>query len=156
MNARDIVKNLKGRFGGRVKDVFEKSKKRVYLTIEPKDIKEIAVYIFRDMGLRFNIASAVDSFDCFEILYHFADDSSGIVLSVRTFLNDKKAPRVDSLTPFLKCADWIEREIHELFGIEFDGHPNMRPLLLSDDWPKGSYPLRKDFKVEKRDDRVTT
>ena len=153
MSAKKIIESLKNKFGERVKDVFEKSGKRIYATIEPKDIKEVAVYIFKEMGLRFNIASAVDSFDCFEILYHFADDPSGVILSVRVFLKDKSDPHIDSLTPSLKCVEWIEREMHELFGIEFDGHPNMKPLLLSDDWPKDSYPLRKDFKVEKRDDR---
>ncbi len=153
MTSNELIGNLKGRFGPRIKDVFEKSKKRAYITIEPQDIREVSGYIFRDLGCRFNIATAVDAFDCFEILYHFSKDDSGVVVSVRIMLKDKSDPHVDSITPIMKGAEWIEREMHELFGIEFDGHPNMKPLLLADDWPQGVYPLRKDFKVEKRDDR---
>ncbi|MCK9615713.1 MAG: NADH-quinone oxidoreductase subunit C, partial [Candidatus Omnitrophica bacterium] len=47
-----------------------------------------------------------------------------------------------------KSSDWVEREIHELLGINFKGHPNLKHLLLDDDWPKDSYPLRKDYKNE--------
>jgi len=153
VNTVQIIERLKGRFAGAVRDVFEKSPRRAYLTVEPKDIREVAGFIFRDLGCRFNIASAVDLFDSFEILYHFTRDDSASVVSVRVFLRDKNDPHIDSITPLIKGAEWIEREIRELFGIEFDGHPNMKPLLLADDWPKGVYPLRKDFKVEQRDDR---
>jgi len=44
----------------------------------------------------------------------------------------------------MKCAEWIEREIHEMFGVNFKGHPNLKHLLLKDDWPEGNYPLRRD------------
>jgi Ni,Fe-hydrogenase III component G len=43
-------------------------------------------------------------------------------------------------------AEWIEREIHDILGIEIKHHPNMRRLVLADDWPEGVYPLRKDLK----------
>jgi len=153
MTAHELIENLRSKFGASVKDIFEKSKKRLYVTIEPNDITGFAHFLFRDMGCRFNIATAVDSFDCFEILYHFSRDDSGIVITIRAKLKDKNDPHIDSITPIIKGAEWIEREMHELFGIEFDGHPNMKPLLLADDWPEGVYPLRKDFVPEQRDDR---
>jgi formate hydrogenlyase subunit 5 len=46
----------------------------------------------------------------------------------------------------MPAAEWIEREIQDLLGIRFDGHPNPKRLILADDWPEGVYPLRKDFK----------
>jgi NADH-quinone oxidoreductase subunit C len=152
MDTQSLIKSLKDRFGERIKDVTEK-RKRIYLTMDAKDIREAATFLFKDLGMRFNIASAVDDFDAFEILYHFSKDEAGILATVRVFLKDKKNPRIDSLLPLMRGAEWIEREIHELFGIEFDGHPNMRPLLLPDDWPQGVYPLRRDFVPPKRDDR---
>jgi len=60
---------------------------------------------------------------------------------------DRKDPHVKSIAPIMKGAEWIEREIHELFGVEFDGHLNMKPLLLPDGWPKDKYPLRRDCEL---------
>jgi len=153
MSGKELIAGLRERFPDKVRDIFEKSKTRIYATVDPGDIREVVVFLFKGLGLRFNIASAVDAFDAYEILYHFAEDSSGVELSVRVFLKDKNDPHIDSITTIIKGAEWIEREMHELFGIEFDGHPNMKPLLLADDWPKGVYPLRKEYKVEQRDDR---
>ena len=68
-------------------------------------------------------------------------------------INDKEDPRIDTITGLTRSAWWIEREMHELFGIHFDGNPDLRTLLLPDDWPEGVYPLRKNFIVPKRDSR---
>ncbi|MCL5935109.1 MAG: NADH-quinone oxidoreductase subunit C, partial [Firmicutes bacterium] len=58
---------------------------------------------------------------------------------------DKEVPRVPSVTAIWGAADWQEREVYDLFGIVFEGHPNLKRILLSDDFP--GYPLRKDYKV---------
>ena len=50
-----------------------------------------------------------------------------------------------SLTPLLPAAAWYEREIYDLFGLKPIGHPDLRPLVLHDNWPQGCYPMRKDF-----------
>ena len=55
---------------------------------------------------------------------------------------------MESITPWLPGAEFIEREIHDLLGVNFTGHPRMERLILSDDWPEGVYPLRRDFKME--------
>ena len=133
----------------------KKSSVRAYIDIYPKDIVDMVRYVFKDLGFRFNIASAVDDFDRIEILYHFACDQSGVIISIRAILNDKDNPCIDTITNVTKAAWWIEREIHELFGVEFEGNVDLRPLLLPDDWPKGVYPMRKSFVVPKRDSRKT-
>ena len=153
MTIDDILKNINDRFGDRVLKTDKRSSKRAYLDIYPKDIVDMARYIFKDLGLRFNIASAVDDFDRIEILYHFSYDPSGVVISVRAILNDKDNPSIDTITHVTRAAWWIEREIHELFGINFEGNADLRTLLLPDDWPKGVYPMRKSFIVPKRDSR---
>jgi NADH-quinone oxidoreductase subunit C len=79
-----------------------------------------------------------------EVLYHFSVEALNLLVTLRVKL-DKKAPRVDSLAPLIKGAAWIEREIHELLGIDFAGHPDLHRLLLSEEWPEGVYPLRQDY-----------
>ena len=104
-------------------------------------------FIFNELGARFNTASCVDGPKEMEILYHFTFDEISLILSIRVFL-DKAKLEIDSITPIMKGAEWIEREMHELFGVNFKNHPNLKRLLLPDDWPEGLYPLRRDYKEE--------
>jgi NADH:ubiquinone oxidoreductase subunit C len=149
----EFLKGLKEKFGSKILNIYKHSEKRAYADIDPRHIVDVTKYIFKDMGFRFNTASAVDTFEGIEILYHFSLDSAGIVVSIRVLLKDKTDPHIDTITSVTRSTWWIEREIHELFGVEFDGNSDLRPLLLPDDWPKGVYPLRKDFIVPKRDSR---
>ena len=153
MKIDDAIKKIEDKFGSAVIKVYKKNEKRAYIDIYPKDVVEFTRYVFKELGLRFNIASAVDDFDAMEILYHFADDKGGFVISLRAIIREKNDPHIDTITTVTESACWIEREMHELFGIEFNGNLDLRPLLLPDDWPKGVYPLRKNFVVPKRDSR---
>ncbi len=152
MTIDEVLGKISERFGSNVLKVYKKNEKRAYVDIYPKDIVEFTKYIFKGLGLRFNIASAVDDFGTIEILYHFSLDRGGFVITIRAVL-DKEDPDIDTITTVTRSAWWIEREIHELFGVRFNGNHDMRPLLLPDDWPQGVYPLRKNFVVPKRDSR---
>jgi len=145
MNREEILKDLKVRFEKDIIEVFDKSPKRVYIEINPESIVEVASYTFKDLGARFNIASGVDTRHHLEILYHFTLEDINLIISFRVKL-PKENPVIDSLAPVFEAANWIEREIHEILGIDFKGHPDMRKLLLPDDWPEGVYPLRRDYK----------
>ena len=68
------------------------------------------------------------------------------MINLQVILPHEK-PEVKSLTGLFSAVEWIEREMHELLGIEFTGHPNMVPLLSEGNWPKGTYPFRKEFKL---------
>ncbi|MDD5292583.1 MAG: NADH-quinone oxidoreductase subunit C [Candidatus Omnitrophica bacterium] len=145
MNKDTILNSIKERFKDTIKDFSDKSPGRVYIEIDPKDIKDVVEYIFVDLRARFNIASGLDARSHFEILYHFTFDKLGFIVSIRVKLNKDK-PKIDSIAAIIKGAEWIEREMHELIGIDFPGHPNLKRLLLPDEWPKGVYPLRADYK----------
>ena len=147
MTKDEILKRIKDKFGGRIKKFFEKSRKRIYIDIDQKDITAFAEFIFKELEARFSTATCVDMPKGMEILYHFGFDEAGIVVSLRAYL-DKNNPEIESITPIMKGAEWIEREIHELFGVEFKNHPNLKRLLLPDGWPEGLYPLRRDYKDE--------
>ena len=122
------------------------TKKRVFLLCESQNNYDVCKYLFEDLALRFVIATGIDSTDCFEVLYHFSNDETGDVVTVKAFIRDRENPSIESITPFLPGAEWIEREIHDILGIEIKNHPNMRRLILCDDWPEGVYPLRKEIK----------
>jgi len=145
MNREEILKDIETRFEGKIVDIFDKSPKRVYIEIVPGSLVEVTTYIFKDLGARFNIATGVDARRHMEILYHFTIEEINLLISLRVVLPKDKL-EIDTLTTVFKGANWIEREIHELLGINFKGNPDLRRLLLSDDWPEGVYPLRCDYK----------
>jgi NADH-quinone oxidoreductase subunit C len=115
------------------------------MEIDPQDIQEVVKYLFVDLKARFNIASGMDTRSHTEILYHFTLESLRLVISLRVKL-DRDKPKISSITPIIKGAEWIEREMHELIGIDFVGHPNLKRLLLPLEWPQGVYPLKQDYK----------
>lgn len=145
MNREEVLKDLQERFKGDIVEVFDKSPKRVYIEINPAAIRKVGSYIFKDLGARFNIASGVDCHFHLEILYHFTIEEINLLISLRVKL-DREKPEIDSLATEFEAANWIEREMNEMLGITFREHPDMRRLLLADDWPKGVYPLRSDYK----------
>ncbi|MDD5594970.1 MAG: NADH-quinone oxidoreductase subunit C [Candidatus Omnitrophica bacterium] len=137
-----MKENIKESLGSRILDWQEKSSRRIYFTVKKEEIVETVKILFKELGLRFVTASGTDTPQVFEIIYHFSYDKAGEFYSVRVLLEDKKNPQVDSITPLFPGAEWIEREIWEMLGIKFIGHPNLKRLLLADDWPQGDYPLR--------------
>ncbi len=147
MTRREILDKIKDRFKGRLKNFIDKSYKRTYVEIAPSDITDLVGFVFNELGARFNTASCIDGPEEMEILYHFTFDEASLTLSIRVYI-DKTKLEIDSITSTMKGAEWIEREIHELFGVDFKGHPNLKKLLLPDDWPEGSYPLRRDYEKE--------
>ena len=145
MTREEVLKDIRDRLKEDIVGFFDKSPKRVYIEIKPESIRRVAEYVTKDLGARFNIASGVDARYHMEILYHFIIEDINLLISFRAKLEKPKL-EIDSLTAVFEAANWIEREIHELLGINFKGHPDLRRLLLSDDWPEGVHPLRCDYK----------
>ena len=104
-----------------------------------------------DTALDFNLlsdATCVDRFPHeprFELNYHLVSIARRDKVRLKVRLSGDDAV-VDSLVPVWPGANWLEREIFDLFGIRFSGHPDLRRILLPDDWE--GHPLRKDFPVE--------
>ena len=139
----DIREEIREGLGGKILEWKEQSSRRVYFTIDKKDIIPTVELLFRGLNLRFATASGIETPSGFEILYHFTLDKTGEFFSVRIFIKGKENPEVDSLAPLFPGAEWIEREMWEMLGIRFLGHPNLKHLLLVEDWPKNDYPLRQ-------------
>ncbi|HQZ39974.1 MAG TPA: NADH-quinone oxidoreductase subunit C [Vicinamibacterales bacterium] len=87
----------------------------------------------------------------FDVVYHLVSPHrrARVRLKVRVG-NDEPVPSVTSVWP---GAGWMEREVYDLFGVVFDGHPDLRRLLMPDDWE--GHPLRKDYPVQVRKDATT-
>ncbi len=88
--------------------------------------------------------SAADNGTTFELIYHMTGPHR-TVLSIAIELPMIK-PEVATTSDILPPAGIYERQIHDLFGIDFRGHPDMKRIILNEDWPKDEYPLRKDWK----------
>ena len=96
----------------------------------------------------FSFLTAVDwKEQGFEVLCRVENLESPLVVTMRTRLAAGET-RCPSLTSLYRGADWMERECYDMFGIVFEGHPDLRRILLSDDWE--GYPLRKDYPMERR------
>jgi Ni,Fe-hydrogenase III component G len=120
--------------------------RRFYLLCESEHIFALNKFMFEDVGARFAIATCIDNDDWLEVLYHYSYDQLGCIITIKAFIRDLGNPVVESIATFIPAAEWIEREMHDLLGIEFKNHPDMRRLILADDWPEGVYPLKKEVK----------
>ena len=120
--------------------------------VVPQDqLFNAAQYLATEPALRFSLLSditTVDNFPLeprFDINYHLVsiDRRDRIRLKVRLAGND---PSIASVMPIWPTANWHERENFDLFGIRFEGHPDLKRILMPDDWE--GYPLRKDYPTE--------
>jgi NADH:ubiquinone oxidoreductase subunit C len=145
MNTDQVIEKFRENFTTDIIEVVKKSERRAVVTISLDAILRIAEYLYKSEGLRFIIASALHTKRGFEIHYHFSLDAIGLVLNIHVIL-DKDNPQIESLSNMFSASNWMEREMHELFGINFLNHPNQEKLLSDGNWAEGVYPYRKEFK----------
>ena len=164
MTSAEIITVLEEKFGNRIKakklDALDP-----YVVVEPDTLLEVCGFLRDDPRLRFeflNCMSGVDylepdpkkvpkaGFDPhLEVVYHFSSFTHRHRFVVKVLLprwRDNKSgelPEVPSVTGLWQGANWHEREVYDLSGVWFTGHPELRRILLSEDWI--GYPLRKDY-----------
>jgi len=144
MNRDDTIERIREALGKRLLDFERKTSSRIFLEVAPDTVPDVSRLMFEEIEARLQTASGVDTRDAIEILYHWALDRLDCVVTVRTRL-DRHNPEIESITPVCVAAEWVEREMWELLGIRFRNHPDLRHLLLDDDWPAGKFPLRRDY-----------
>ncbi len=121
------------------------------IVVARENLQRVAEFLVNDPGMRFAFLSditAVDKFPIeprFELNYHLLslERRARLRLKVRLSGQDPVAP---SMVPVWPAANWHEREAFDLMGIRFEGHPDLRRILMPDDWE--GFPLRKDYPVE--------
>jgi NADH-quinone oxidoreductase subunit C len=144
MDTNLFIEQFKKEFNTEILDIAIKNQKRITITMKADAVLRISGYLYHSAGFRFIIATALQSKRGFEIHYHFSKDIVGLILNIHIIL-DKDNPQVESLSNIFNASNWIEREIHELYGINFLNHPNLEKLISEGNWAEGVYPLRKEF-----------
>jgi NADH-quinone oxidoreductase subunit C len=116
------------------------------LTVEPQQVYALAASLKGEFG--FDMLLDVTAVDWprreprFDVVYHFYATGAFVRVRIKTRV-PAAAPVVDSLVPLYNAARITERECHEMYGIEFRGHPDLRPMLLYEGFV--GHPLRKDY-----------
>ncbi len=117
--------------GNKIGKTIEK-KGRLYFEVENANVHDVVSYLFNTMGCRLSTATAMEMYRGIEVLYHFSHDKTGFYYCPRIVMTDRKQPSMHSISPIIKGAEWIEREMSEYWGITFEGHPRPEPLLTKD------------------------
>ena len=115
------------------------------LTVGADAIVDICSFLRDEPALRFDYLmslTAVDWTDRFEVVYHLYSIPHRHYVTLKVKLAKDK-PVMPTVTSVWRAADWQEREVYDMFGIEFEGHPDLRRILTDEDFE--GFPLRKDF-----------
>jgi NADH-quinone oxidoreductase subunit C len=141
----ELIAYLKATYTGAL-DVIENQQKEPYLKIAAGEVAQFSRLIHDDSSLRMtylmNLA-AVDTGQTIEIVYNVCSYHLTHRLLFKTVI-DREHPRIESVISVWPAANWYEREIWELYGVEVNGHPNLTRFLLTDDWDEG-HPMRKGW-----------
>jgi NADH-quinone oxidoreductase subunit C len=146
MEAAEIHERVKAQTGaGLLESVL--NAKDPFVRVAPDVLLELCRFVRDDPALRFDALSNLSGVDYradgqIEVIYHLYSYTHRhkLVLKVRTPREEAVLPSVESIW---KAANWHEREVFDLLGVKFTGHPDLRRLLMPEDWI--GHPLRKDF-----------
>jgi NADH-quinone oxidoreductase subunit C len=124
--------------------------------IRPQFLTKIIEFLKNDPRLQLDFLVDITAVDFperkprFDIVYHLLSLSFNRRLRIKTAVDDSEP--VDSLTPFWGSANWLEREVWDMFGIRFAGHPDLKRILMYEEFQ--GHPLRKDYPIQKRQPRI--
>jgi len=149
INNRDVIETIRPKAeetGVAVK--FSEFKDQLFCGIDAADIKKFCSLLNSDPALSFEyikFLTAVDYVEYIEMVYCLYSFKNNWSIIIKAKL-DGQEPVVDSITSIYRGADWHEREMAEMFGIDIKGHPNLKNLLLAGD--EDGFPLRKNFEIK--------
>jgi Ni,Fe-hydrogenase III component G len=149
MNVDELIKDLQKRLESFQVAIVARNARRIYVDVPPEFSREANRILFEEFDGRLATATGMDTPDRIEVLYHYGLDRDGLVVTLRTG-TAKPDCVLDSIATFLPGANFIEREIQDLLGVRFQGHPDPRRLILADHWPPGVYPLRRDYPLRRQ------
>ena len=143
MTFDDIVKLIESKAAGKSSIIEGKEA----LFVSPNNWIEVAILLKNDSDLDFDYLMCISSYDkgdnkTYGVAYNLFSTTKNHYLEVRVEVEDGIS--IPSVVSLWQTANWHEREAYDMMGIQFDGHPDLKRILLSDDWE--GHPLRKNFK----------
>ena len=149
----DLTDGIKAQFGDRVRE-FSSYRDQKFIVATPEATVPLIEYLKLEAGFDYLVdVTAVhwpkrdrEQFDIIYILYSFSRNDR---IRVKTRIAEGYKP--ESVTGVHLTANWLEREVFDMFGIEFANHPDLRRILMPEDWT--GYPLRKDYSIVQMDQR---
>ncbi|MCH8039680.1 MAG: NADH dehydrogenase (quinone) subunit D [Nitrospinae bacterium] len=148
-----VLETLQSKFPSTMVSVREDQMRGdLSVQVSAEGLSEVAKFLHDDPALAFDhitdICSAdyPDDLERFEVIYHFLSLPTGTRIRVKARVPEEN-PSIASVSHIWKGANFLEREVFDLMGIRFEGHPDLRRILLPEDFDEG-YPLRKDFPAE--------
>jgi NADH-quinone oxidoreductase subunit C len=146
MDIAAIQKKLEEKFGGAIGPVTQ-GHVAPWIEVDPEAIDAVAACLQGDHDTLFECLSNLSGVDYparghIQVVYHLVSYAHGheVTLKVNT---DREDPKVKTVTGAWAGANWLEREVYDLLGVDFVGHPDLRRILLPEDWVGN--PLRKDY-----------
>lgn len=155
MEETEILTRLKSKFPQQIKEIFISLGMEVAI-IDKDFLFEIMSFLKEKpqdyaMLLDLTCVDYLGEEPRFELVYHLFSLSTNRRLRIKARVSEKE-PRIASLTPLWRNANWLEREVYDLFGIEFVGHPDLRRIFMYDGFE--GHPLRKDYPLRLRQPRI--
>jgi NADH-quinone oxidoreductase subunit C len=141
LSGSEVSKQIAGQFAGAVIEATGGN-----ILIKDDQLFNVVQYLNQTPGFDFdylNYIAGVDYFDYFELVYQLTSTNHNHSVVLKTRCYDRENPKVASIVSLYKGADFQEREIYDLLGITFEGHPNLKRIVLWDGFQ--GHPLRKDF-----------
>ena len=142
-----MSENLKNKITLLVPDaVFEETSQWLNVSIDSGKWLELAVKLRLEEDLLFDYLFCITCVDWktnLSMVYHLESTVHRHILVVKTKIEDRDNPKIESVSSIWKTAEFHEREAYDLFGVKFLNHPDLRRLFLTDDWV--GWPLRKDY-----------
>ena len=146
MTPEELGAQLRTQFGDAVGPLSETKGDR-FVVVAGEKIVDVCRFLKSTTGLEFDYCQDITAIDwparkIIEVVYHLYSfvHRHGLVVKAET---DRERPSIATVEGVWKAATWLEREIYDLFGVNFEGHSDLRRILLPDDWV--GYPLRKDY-----------
>jgi len=148
MTGPELVESFEKLFGPKIQEKTEFRGETTY-TISPSDLREITKFCRDELSFDYLIdITSIDNFGeepRFEIVYELYSMALGIHLRLKLRVSEDVCA-VDTISDIWPTANWHEREIYDMMGIKFNGHPDLRRILMWDGYP--FFPLRKEFPLE--------
>jgi NADH-quinone oxidoreductase subunit C len=157
MHAKDIYAALEQQFPGKVGN-FKADALEPYLTVQGFSIVEVCRFLRDSAGLDFQVLSDLTALDWpkeekIQVVYHLFSYAHNHQVVLKVDL-PRDNPKIATVEGVWKVANWFEREVYDLFGVIFEGHSDLRRIMLPEDWI--GYPLRKDYVEQEEYDGIST